>query len=194
MARLIESVLERGIFASRWIQAPLYVGLIVAQLAYAVTYGVELWHVLLHTLDWTPKLFLLGLLELIDFLMVANLITMVVIGGYAIFVSKLNIEGHPDRPDWLEHIDPGAIKVKLGASLIGISSIQLLQSFVKLGEPGMAKTLAAQGVTLSDYYQQVQWQIVLHVVFLVSTLLLACVDFVMYRRHRAGDGAHDHGL
>jgi len=73
-----------------------------------------------------------GVLGLIDVTLVANLLTMVVIGGYATFVSRLNLDGHPDRPDWLSHVDPGTIKVKLAASLIGISSIHLLKAFVDI--------------------------------------------------------------
>ncbi len=185
----IEHLLESGIFASRWLQAPLYVGLIVAQIAYAWTFGVELVHLIGETGHVTGRVFLGGVLELIDFVMVANLITMVAIGGYATFVSKLDLHGHADRPDWLEHIDPGSIKVKLAGSLIGISSIHLLQSFIRIGDPAYLETLATHGQTIDQVYQQIRWQIVLHVVFLFSTLILALTEMVMHRRERVGGHA-----
>src|ERR1041384_7602007 len=98
---------EAVVFASRWIQAPLYGGLIVAELLYAYKFLVELWEMVVHIQGLEETKFMLGVLGLIDVTMVANLLTMVIIGGYATFVSKLSLEGHPDRPDWLTHIDPG---------------------------------------------------------------------------------------
>ena len=126
----IEHVFETVVFASRWIQAPLYGGLIVAELLYAYKFLVELWEMVRHVNQQEETIFMLGVLGLIDVTMVANLLTMVIIGGYATFVSKLDLEGHPDRPEWLTHIDPGTIKINFAASLIGISSIHLLKSFV----------------------------------------------------------------
>lgn len=128
----IEHVFETVVFASRWIQAPLYGGLIVAELLYAYKFLVELWEMVRHINQQQETIFMLGVLGLIDVTMVANLLTMVIIGGYATFVSKLDLEGHADRPEWLTHIDPGTIKIKLAASLIGISSIHLLKSFVDI--------------------------------------------------------------
>lgn len=182
MANLAERIIEGGIFGSRWLQAPMYVGLVVAQTFYCWKFGVELWHLIAQTGTLDGKHFLMVILELIDFTMVANLIAMVVIGGYATFISKLDIGHHPDRPEWLDHIDPGSIKVKLASSLIGISSIQLLQSFISVGSMTFADTVAADA-----YYRGILWQIVLHVVFVISALLLALTDMVMMRRHRAGD-------
>jgi uncharacterized protein (TIGR00645 family) len=107
------------VFGSRWIQAPLYGGLIVAELLYAFKFLVELWEMGKHFQQLEETKFMLGVLGLIDVTMVANLLTMVIIGGYATFVSKLDLETHPDRPDWLTHVDPGTIKIKLAASLVG---------------------------------------------------------------------------
>jgi len=126
----IEHAFETVVFASRWIQAPLYGGLIVAELLYAYKFLIELWEMVRHINQQEETIFMLGVLGLIDVTMVANLLTMVIIGGYATFVSKLDLEGHPDRPDWLTHIDPGTIKIKLAASLIGICSIHRFKSFV----------------------------------------------------------------
>jgi len=121
----IEHVFETVVFASRWIQASLYDGLIVAELLYAYKFLVELWEMIRHINQQQETIFMLGVLGLID-------VTMVIIGGYATFVSKLDLGGHADRPEWLTHIDPGTIKIKLAASLIGISSIHLLKSFVDI--------------------------------------------------------------
>ncbi|HZS11852.1 MAG TPA: TIGR00645 family protein [Nitrospirales bacterium] len=160
----IEQGFEIIVFASRWVQAPLYGGLIVAELLYAYKFLTELWEMVHHVGDLSETVFMLGVLSLIDITMVANLLTMVVIGGYATFVSKLDLEGHRDRPDWLSHVDPGTIKVKLAASLIGISSIHLLKAFVNIGnvEP-----------------ERLKWQILIHMTFLGSAILLAWTDRLM---------------
>ncbi|HYM36879.1 MAG TPA: TIGR00645 family protein, partial [Nitrospiraceae bacterium] len=128
----IEQGFEVIVFASRWIQAPLYGGLIVAELLYAYKFVAELWEMMHNVRELTETIFMLSILSLIDITMVANLLTMVVIGGYATFVSKLDLDTHKDRPEWLSHVDPGTIKVKLAASLIGISSIHLLKAFVNV--------------------------------------------------------------
>lgn len=162
----VEHVFETIVFASRWIQAPLYGGLIVAELLYAYKFLVELWQMLRHIDQQQETAFMLGVLGLIDVTMVANLLTMVIIGGYATFVSKLDLEGHADRPDWLTHIDPGTIKIKLAASLIGISSIHLLKSFVDIA---------------NENPEHVKWKIFIHLTFLGSAILLAWTDKIMQK-------------
>jgi uncharacterized protein (TIGR00645 family) len=162
----VEQGFELLVFASRWIQAPLYGGLIVAELLYAYKFLTELWEMVHGIRDLTETIFMLGVLSLIDITMVANLLTMVVIGGYATFVSKLNLEGHRDRPDWLSHVDPGTIKVKLAASLIGISSIHLLKAFVNVANVSA---------------EHIKWQILIHLTFLGSAILLALTDKLMVR-------------
>jgi uncharacterized protein (TIGR00645 family) len=162
----LEHAFETMVFASRWIQAPLYGGLIVAELLYAYKFLNELWE-MVHGLRELPEtIFMLGILSLIDITMVANLLTMVVIGGYATFVSKLDLEGHRDRPDWLSHVDPGTIKVKLAASLIGISSIHLLKAFVNVANVPP---------------EHIKWQIFIHLTFLGSAILLAYTDKLMQK-------------
>ncbi len=162
----VEHVFEIAVFSSRWIQAPLYAGLIVAELLYAYKFLVELWEMVVHIHRLEETVFMLGVLGLIDVTMVANLLTMVVIGGYATFVSKLELEGHPDRPDWLSHVDPGTIKVKLAASLIGISSIHLLKSFVDIA---------------NENPEHIKWKIFIHMTFLGSAILLAWTDKIMQK-------------
>ncbi|MEW6543392.1 MAG: TIGR00645 family protein [Nitrospirota bacterium] len=165
----IEHGFEIVVFASRWIQAPLYGGLIVAELLYAYKFITELWHMVAEIRELPETIFMLGVLSLVDITMVANLLTMVVIGGYATFVSKLDLEGHRDRPDWLSHVDPGTIKVKLAASLIGISSIHLLKAFVNIANVSQ---------------EHVKWQILIHLTFLGSAILLATTDKLMQKEKR----------
>jgi uncharacterized protein (TIGR00645 family) len=162
----IEQGFEVMVFASRWIQAPLYGGLIVAELLYAYKFLTELWEMIHHLGTLSETVFMLGILSLIDITMVANLLTMVVIGGYATFVSKLDLDGHRDRPDWLSHVDPGTIKVKLAASLIGISSIHLLKAFVNVNNVPV---------------EHIKWQILIHMTFLGSAILLAYTDRLMQK-------------
>jgi uncharacterized protein (TIGR00645 family) len=162
----IEAAFESVVFASRWIQAPLYAGLIIAELLYAYKFLVELWHMVTHINTMEETVFMLGVLGLIDVTMVANLLTMVVIGGYATFVSKLDLEHHPDRPDWLTHVDPGTIKIKLAASLIGISSIHLLKGFVDVAH---------------EDPEHLKWKIFIHMTFLASAILLAWTDKIMQK-------------
>ncbi len=165
----IERVFESAVFASRWIQAPLYGGLIVAELLYAYKFLVELFEMVLHINTMDETVFMLGVLGLIDVTMVANLLTMVIIGGYATFVSKLDLEQHPDRPDWLTHVDPGTIKIKLAASLIGISSIHLLKAFVDVAH---------------EDPEHIKWKIFIHMTFLASAILLAWTDKIMQKERK----------
>ncbi|MBX3303088.1 MAG: TIGR00645 family protein [Nitrospira sp.] len=162
----VEAFFESVVFASRWIQAPLYAGLIVAELLYAYKFLVELWEMVIHINKMEETVFMLGVLGLIDVTMVANLLTMVIIGGYATFVSKLDLEHHPDRPDWLTHVDPGTIKIKLAASLIGISSIHLLKGFVDVA---------------NENPEHLKWKIFIHMTFLASAILLAWTDKIMQK-------------
>lgn len=121
------------IFLSRWLQAPLYFGLIVAQGAYVWHFMVELYHLLHEVPGITEEKIMLSVLGLIDVVMIANLLIMVIIGGYETFVSRLELKGHPDQPEWLSHVNAGILKVKLAMALIGISSIHLLKSFIHVG-------------------------------------------------------------
>ena len=168
-ANRLESLFESVVFASRWIQAPLYGGLIIAELLYAYKFLIELWDMIWHINQQQETVFMLGVLGLIDVTMVANLLTMVIIGGYATFVSKLDLEGHADRPEWLTHIDPGTIKIKLAASLIGISSIHLLKSFVNIEH---------------EDTDHVKWKIFIHLTFLGSAILLAWTDKIMQKERK----------
>jgi uncharacterized protein (TIGR00645 family) len=164
----LENGIEYVVFASRWLQAPLYLGLIVVQVIYSYKFIIELIHIIQLANTSTELQLLLGILSLVDFTMVANLLAMVIIGGYATFVSKLNLDNHDDKPDWLEHIDPGTIKVKLASSLIGISSIHLLRTFIDIAESDIEK---------------IKWQIIIHITFIASTVFLALSEYIMSKKH-----------
>jgi uncharacterized protein (TIGR00645 family) len=168
MLTKIEHAIENLIFASRWIQLPMYLGLIVGSVLYTYKFGVELLHLTLHIQELTESAVMLIILTLVDFSMVANLLFIVIIGGYSTFVSKLSIlDDHEDKPEWLQKVDAGTLKVKLAASLVGVSGIHLLQSFINIAN----KT-----------YIDVAFQIGIHVVFLLSTLMLAYSEKVLHSK------------
>jgi uncharacterized protein (TIGR00645 family) len=149
------------IFLSRWLQAPLYFGLIVAQIVYVYHFMVELWHLVQQITTIKETEIMLVVLGLIDVVMIANLLIMVIVGGYETFVSRLNLKGHPDEPEWLSHVNAGVLKVKLATALIGISSIHLLKTFID---------------TAHQDQKTIMWQVIIHLTFVVSALLLAWVD------------------
>jgi uncharacterized protein (TIGR00645 family) len=167
-----ETVLEKLVFASRWVQAPMYLGLIVASVLYAYKFMVELFHIIATLHHITETQLMMGVLTLVDIVMVGNLLVMVVIGGYATFVSRLDsIEKHADRPDWLDHVDAGTLKIKMATALVGISGIHLLKAFIDISE----KT-----------HRDVMWQVIIHGVFLLSAVMLAWTEKIMasYRVHK----------
>lgn len=175
--------LPNFIFMSRWLQLPLYIGLILAQCVYVFHFWVELVDLigaamgsqesLNHVLDAvsTPgaakltKLnettIMLVVLSLIDVVMISNLLIMVIVGGYETFVSRMNLESHPDQPEWLSHVNASVLKVKLATAIIGISSIHLLKTFINAAAYDTKTILAQTGI---------------HVVFLVSALAIAYCD------------------
>ncbi|KAF1710910.1 TIGR00645 family protein [Pseudoxanthomonas sacheonensis] len=175
------------IFASRWLQLPLYLGLIVAQAVYVWQFGVELVHlvneVFLHggEAEQAAKLaeggptaevaIMLIVLGLIDVVMISNLLMMVIVGGYETFVSRLRLEGHPDQPEWLSHVNASMLKVKLAMAIIGISSIHLLKTFIEVGDLGMPDSKFTES--------GVMWQTIIHCVFILSAIGIAYTDRLM---------------
>ena len=179
-------VMPRLIFASRWLQLPLYLGLIAAQGVYVFHFWVELVHLLeavfgdqkaLQTLvtsigyksdvavtSLNETVIMLVVLGLIDVVMISNLLIMVIIGGYETFVSRMNLEDHPDQPEWLDHVNASVLKVKLATAIIGISSIHLLKTFINA----------------ANYEDKVLiWQTLIHIAFLFSALSIALADRLM---------------
>src|ERR671921_683648 len=118
------------IFSSRWLQLPLYVGLIVAQCVYVILFCKELWHLVLGSFKFSEQEIMLVVLGLIDVVMISNLLIMVIVGGYETFVSRLELHRHPDQPEWLSHVNASVLKIKLAMAIIGISSIHLLKTFI----------------------------------------------------------------
>ena len=182
----LQSSIPRFIFATRWVQLPLYVGLIAAQAVYVVHFWIELVHLLeaamgsqtalaalVNSIGYksdvvvdqlNESVIMLVVLGLIDVVMISNLLVMVIVGGYDTFVSRMYLENHPDQPEWLSHVNVSVLKVKLGTAIIGISSIHLLKTFINA----------------ANYDVKVlMWQTIIHLVFLLSALAIALVDRLM---------------
>ena len=175
--------IPRFIFASRWLQLPLYAGLIVAQAVYVYKFLLELLHLVeaafgsktalealvasigykttIPITSLNETVIMLVVLALIDVVMISNLLIMVIVGGYETFVSRMNLEGHPDEPEWLSHVNASVLKVKLGTAIIGISSIHLLKSFIS------AASLKPEVL---------MWQTLIHLAFLLSAIAIAYTD------------------
>lgn len=157
MNKLVRGI-ARIIFFGRWIQAPLYLGLIVILGAYVYKFLIELFELVKHLNGLTDNQIMLGVLDLIDVVMIANLLIMVIMGGYETFVSRLNIQHHPDQPEWLDQVDAGTMKVKLALALIGISSIHLLRTFI---DPTKFTNDA------------IMWQVLIHLTLVASAIFIA---------------------
>jgi len=160
--------LPRLIFASRWLQLPLYLGLIVAQGVYVVLFLKELWHLVEGAIKYTEQEMMLIVLGLIDVVMISNLLIMVIVGGYETFVSRLELERHPAQPEWLSHVNASVLKIKLAMAIIGISSIHLLRTFIyagSLGKPDVPFTETG-----------VMWQTIIHGLFILSAIGIAYVE------------------
>ena len=176
-------VLSSTIFASRWLQAPLYLGLIVAQFVYVWQFLTELYDLAvggfsgeLHGETFGSEEIMLGVLGLVDVVMISNLLIMVIVGGYETFVSRIRLDDHPDQPEWLSHVNANVLKTKLAMSIIGISSIHLLATFID-----------SQRHTPT----QMLWQTLIHLAFVVSALALALIDRMsLTARQRAGHAGH----
>ncbi|MGL4406899.1 TIGR00645 family protein [Zoogloea sp.] len=168
MSKGTQNQLERFIFWSRWLQAPLYLGLVVAQGIYVYLFMAELFHLVASVIESGGHISetetMLVVLGLIDVVMIANLLIMVIIGGYETFVSRLDLDDHPDQPEWLSHVNAGVLKIKLSTAIIGISSIHLLKTFINAGN-------------LPEH--TIMWQVIIHIVFLFSALAMALVDKIM---------------
>jgi uncharacterized protein (TIGR00645 family) len=185
------SPLSSLIFASRWLQLPLYLGLILAQCVYVFLFGKELWHLIHDASGMGEQQIMLIVLGLIDVVMISNLLVMVIVGGYETFVSRLNLDGHPDQPEWLSHVNASVLKVKLALSIIGISSIHLLKTFIGAGAlggmpmcpPDKLSVAASQIGPVSCSVltaEGVLWQTIIHCVFIISAIGIAWADRLMH--------------
>lgn len=157
------------IFMGRWLQAPLYLGLIVILGAYAYRFIIELAGLMLHLNSLDNTTTMLGVLDLIDVVMIANLLIMVIVGGYETFVSPLHLKNNPDHPEWLDEVNAGTMKVKLALALIGISSIHLLRTFI---DPSKQTNFS------------VMWQVLIHMTLVISAISIAFTNLIMSKNHR----------
>jgi uncharacterized protein (TIGR00645 family) len=157
-------VLTKFIFWSRWLQAPLYVGLIVALAVYVYEFSMALFHLVVNAPQLQETEIMLIVLDLIDVVMIANLLIMVIVGGYEVFVSRLRLTEHPDHPEWLNEVNAGTMKIKLALALIGISSIHLLRTFM---DPGTKTNM------------DIMWQVIIHATLLISALAIAVTNKLM---------------
>jgi uncharacterized protein (TIGR00645 family) len=174
--------LPQLIFGSRWLQLPLYVGLIVAQGVYVFLFLKELTHLVQHAVDFNEQQVMLMVLGLIDVVMISNLLVMVIVGGYETFVSRLGLEGHPDQPEWLSHVNASVLKIKLAMAIIGISSIHLLRTFIEAGNLGTPRANFTS--------EAVMWQTIIHVVFILSAIGIAMVERINNPSLPHRPGAH----
>jgi uncharacterized protein (TIGR00645 family) len=170
--------LPQLIFSSRWLQLPLYLGLIVAQGVYVILFLKELWHLVLGAVKFTEQEIMLVVLGLIDVVMISNLLTMVIVGGYETFVSRLELEKHPDQPEWLSHVNASVLKIKLAMAIIGISSIHLLRTFIYAG------SLGKEGGPYTE--TGVMWQAIIHGLFVLSAIGIAYVERLGQMDHVKG--------
>lgn len=170
----LERLVERLIFASRWLQAPLYVGLILVMALLAAKFFQELVHLTATLWTLNESRLVLAVLGLVDMVMVANLIVMVVISGYENFVSRLELDGVKDRLSWFGKLDAGSLKIKLASSIVAISSIHLLKAFLDVNEIPTDKLILL---------------VVIHLTFIVSALMLAYLDKMLGQKNAPKDEA-----
>ena len=159
----MERLLERSLFASRWMMAPIYVGLALSLLILLWVFALELWHLIGILPVMTVNDAVLGVLALIDLSLAANLLLIVIFSGYENFVSRMDLSEHEVRPEWQGEVDFSALKLKLVASIVAISGIHLLKVFMDVGKYAP---------------EQIRWMVVIHLVFVISGVLLAAMDWI----------------
>jgi len=142
--------------------------MIVAQCVYVYKFIKELTHLVLDAATFTEQQIMLIVLGLIDVVMIANLLVMVIVGGFETFVSRLNLAGHPDQPEWLSHVNASVLKIKLAMAIVGISSIHLLRTFIEAGNLGSPQAAFTE--------TGIMWQTIIHSIFVVSAIGIALVD------------------
>ncbi len=172
---MLEQKIEQALFASRWLLAPIYLGLSLALLALAVKFFQELFHVLPAILSTSETDMVLTALALVDISMVASLIVMVMLSGYENFVSKIDVEGAEQKIGWMGKLDSGTLKIKVAASIVAISSIYLLRAFMDLQHIDNTKLL---------------WYVIFHMTFVVSALLLGHLGKIAFAAHREVKASH----
>lgn len=169
-----EHFLEVLMFNSRWLLAPFYLGLVVSIALLLIKFGQEFFHMLPTIFAMSESEVILAILTLVDMSLVANLLIIIIFSGYENFVSKIDTAGHEDRPSWMGKVDFSGLKVKLIASIVAISAIELLKAFVNVSNIGVASDVATW--TVAD--KQLAWKVGIHFVLIVSGVLFAVMDRV----------------
>jgi uncharacterized protein (TIGR00645 family) len=169
MAAMIERLIERSLFASRWLLAPVYLGLSLALLVLGIKFFFELGHSLWHVFEMTESDVVLSLLALVDLSLVGSLIVMVMFSGYENFVSKIDMDTEADKLGWLGKMDAGTLKLKVAASIVAISSIHLLRAFMDAQD------------TEND---KLMWYVIIHLTFVVSAVMLGILDRMTSSSHK----------
>jgi uncharacterized protein (TIGR00645 family) len=165
----LETRFERGLFASRWLMAPMYLGLVVALVMLTIVFGKELFYYAPQVLTMTSEEAILVVLTLIDLTLAGNLLLIVLFSGYENFVSKLDIAETVDRPSWMGTVDFSGLKMKLIASIVAISGIHLLKQFMEIGDDGAAADINEP---------ELMWLVIIHLTFVASGVLLALMDWL----------------
>ena len=166
--RTVENTIEFLVFASRWVQVPVYLGLIVGSLVYVYKFLEELSTLVRNINVWNEVQVMLAVLGLIDISMVMNLMVIVIIGGYSIFTSRIDFDQQEDRPHWIDHLDADRLKVKLATSLASISGVHLLKTFIDI-----------HSETETGSLKELQFEITIHLVFIISALILAWIAKIL---------------
>ncbi len=165
----MEKLIEKTLFASRWLLAPIFLGLSVTLIALIIKFFEELYHTLTTILSLSEAELILHILSMIDMALVGSLIVMVMFSSYENFVSKIDLEEGAEKLDWLGKLDSGSLKLKVAASIVAISSIHLLQKFME-----------AQSIPDN----KLMWYVIIHMTFVVSALMMAFLDKIAFANHR----------
>jgi uncharacterized protein (TIGR00645 family) len=171
---MLERTIEKLLFASRWILAPIYLGLSLALVALGIKFFQEAWHVLSHIWGMGESDMVLTILALIDMVLVASLVVMVMFSGYENFVSRIDVDDNDERLGWLGKLDAGTLKLKVAASIVAISSIHLLKAFMNVQQIDNDKLM---------------WYVIIHLTFVVSAVLMGVLDRMAFAAHR--EHTHD---
>nr|VFJ54635.1 MAG: TIGR00645 family protein [Candidatus Kentron sp. DK]VFJ61177.1 MAG: TIGR00645 family protein [Candidatus Kentron sp. DK] len=188
----IENIIETLIFNSRWLLAPFYLGLVAGIALVLLKFIQEFLHLawpLSHLLAMPESELILAVLTLVDMSLVANLLLIIVFSGYENFVSKIDTAGHEDRPDWMGKVDFSGLKVKVIASIVAISAIELLKAFVNVGAQITIEANAGADWTWTAADKAIAWKVAIHVILVISGVLFALMDRIAEgTKHQHGDG------
>jgi uncharacterized protein (TIGR00645 family) len=201
MIKGLEHLLEVLIFNSRWLLAPFYLGLVACIVILLVKFGQEFFHLVPHILDGKESDIILAILTLVDMSLVANLLLIIIFSGYENFVSKIDTAGHEDRPEWMGKVDFSGLKVKVIASIVAISAIELLKAFVGVGteaqELNAALATTGQAAAVAEWQwtandKALVWKVVIHIILVVSGVLFAYMDRLSVQTHAMSETKSNH--